>query len=124
MTYASWQPRYQVTTIEPGKLDLLVVTLIDGKRAALCSVLDYDAALAKARAFAAEHQCQIKVLPLTGPEARHFLDLKPDDPPTDIDPVLRAEMVERLLTVARESNDPDARRDAHDLLTEWGVISK
>jgi hypothetical protein len=124
MTYASWEPRYRVASIEPGKLDLLVVTLIDGKRAALCSVLDYDAAVAKARAFAAEHQCQIKVLPLTGPEARNFLDLTPDDPPSELDPVMRAEMVECLLTVARDSSDSDARRDAHDLLTEWGVISK
>ena len=124
MTYASWEPRHRVTTIEPGKLDLLVVTLIDGKRAALCSVLDYEAAVAKARAFAAEHQCQIKVLPLTGLEARHFLNLTLDDPPSELDPVLRAEMVKRLLTIARDSPDSDARRDAHDLLTEWGVISK
>lgn len=36
MTYASWEPRYRVTTVHPGKLDLFVVTLIDGKRATPC----------------------------------------------------------------------------------------
>lgn len=36
MTYVSWEPRYRVTTVHPGKLDLFVVTLIDGKRATPC----------------------------------------------------------------------------------------
>ena len=122
MTYASWQPRYRVETIAPGKLDLLVVTLINGKRAALCSVLDYDAALAKARAFGKDHRCQIKVLSLTGPEARNFFNWSDDDLPPEATDERKA-AIDQLLAIARDSNDTDARQDAFDLLNDLGVIT-
>ena len=123
MTYASWQPRYRVTTIAPGKLDLLVVTLIDGRRAALCAVTEYDEALAKARAFGAEHQCQIKVLPLTGPEARQFLDWTDDAPLPSPGPGEREGWIAQLMTIARDSPEPGAGADAFDLLKQMGVIT-
>ncbi|QHL91163.1 hypothetical protein GVO57_10470 [Sphingomonas changnyeongensis] len=121
MTYASWMPRYRVMTDTPGKLDLFVVTMIDGRRAALQPIDEYDAALAKARAFVSDHKCQVKVLPMTGPEVRNLLGIRPPDKPEPIDPALRRQMLDRLRRIARDSDD-DARRDAFDLLNDMGAM--
>lgn len=123
MTYASWEPRYRVTTVHPGKLDLFVVTLIDGKRATLAPVTEYESALAKARAFQRDHPCQIKVLPMTGPEVRNFLGLDLPERPVPIDAAVLQQITDTLLHVARESNDPDARADALALLTDLGEVA-
>ena len=122
MTYASWMPRYRVMTDTPGKLDLFVVTFIDGRRAALQPIDEYEAALAKARAFVADHKCQVKVLPMTGPEVRNMLGLRLPDKPERMDPVLRRQMVDRLRGIGRDSDDEDARRDAFDLLSDMGAM--
>lgn len=122
MTYASWEPRHRVTTIGPGKLDLFVLTLIDGKRATIDPITDYDAALAKAETFLRDHRCQIKVLPMTGSEARNLLGISLPARPEPMDAALRQQFVATLTQIARESSDGDARRDALDLLTEMGVL--
>lgn len=123
MTYTSWERRHRVTSVEPGKLNLFVLTLVDGKRAALDPIIDYDAALAKARAFYRDRPCQIKVLPLTGAEARNMLGITvPDDlQPTD---AADLRLIRDTLTdVLRNTGDPDARADALALLTEIGVVT-
>lgn len=122
MTYASWEPRHRCTTIAPGKLDVFVATLIDGRRAALGPVSEYDAAVAKARAFHRDHPCQVKVLPLTVAEARNLLVLASDAAPGADDAADRKLLSDTLLHVACESNDPDARREAIDLLTQMGAM--
>lgn len=122
MTYASWNRRYRVTTIQPGKLDLFVVTFIDGQRATIDPITDYEAALAKARSFHGERRCQIKVLPMTGPEVRNLLGIDLPDHPEPVDAAVRQMMVEMLIQVARDSNDADARADALKLLAEMGVL--
>ena len=81
MTHASWEPRYRITTVAPGKWDLFVLTLIDGKRASIDPVTDYEIALARARAFHRDNQAQIKVLPMTGPEVCNLLGIKHPDRP-------------------------------------------
>lgn len=123
MTYASWWPRHRVTTVEPGKLDVLVLTLVDGRRAAIDAVTDYEAAVARARAFVVDHRCQIKVLPLAPPEVFNMLGIRPDERPAD-DPAMRAQVVDRLMHIARESNDTDTRRDAFDALADMGVLTR
>jgi hypothetical protein len=122
MTYASWEPRYRVTTVAPGKLDLFAVTFIDGKQANIEPITDYQDALTKAEAFLREHQCQIKVLPMTGPEVRNLLGIRLPERPAPMDAAVRAQMVTTLKAIARDSNDGDARADALDLLTEMGVL--
>ena len=124
MTYASWEPRHRVTTVAPGKLDLFVLTLVDGRQAWLDPITAYDDALAKARAFHRERPCQVKVLPLTGTEACNLLRIKHPATPGPDDPALREMMVDRLRQIARDSADPDARRDAFDLLTEMGALPR
>ncbi len=122
MSYLSWEPRHRVTTISPGKLDLFVATFIDGKRATIDPITEYEAALTKAEAFLREHRCQIKVLPMTGEEVRNFLGISLPDHPEPMDADVRQQVIDTLMQVAREGSDPDARRDALELLTEMGVI--
>lgn len=123
MTYASWWPRHRVMTMEPGKSDVLVLTLVDGQRAAIDAVTDYEAAVARARAFIADHRCQIKVLPLALPEVFNMLGIRPDERPAR-EPALRQQVVDRLMYIARESSDTDARCDALDALVDMGVMSR
>ncbi|HYU94533.1 MAG TPA: hypothetical protein VE989_00010 [Sphingomicrobium sp.] len=122
MTYLSWEPRYRVTTISPGKLDLFVVTLIDGRRAYIDPVTNYDVALARADLFLEEHRSQIKVLPMTGPEVRNLLGIKLPNHPEPMDADVRQQIVRTLTQVVRESSDPDARADAIALLADMGVL--
>ena len=122
MTYAGWEPRHRVTTIAPGKLDLFVATYIDGKRASIQPITEYEDALAKARAFLLDHKCQIKVLPLSGLECRNLLGIAPAQSPEPISPVVHQEIVETLERVIRESSDGDARADALDLLKTTGGL--
>ena len=124
MTYASWEPRYRVTTISPGRLDLFVATYVDGKLAAWEPIDAYEAELAKARAFLRDHQCQIKVLPMGGREMMNLLGLKPTKEPTPFPPAMHQALVDRLKGIARDSDDLEARRDAFDLLNDIGVIQQ
>lgn len=123
MTYAAWDPKHRLTTIRPGKVDLFVLTLIDGKRASIAPVTDYEVALAKAQAFHRDHPCQIKVLSMSGPELFNFIGLTLPDRPQPIDAGILQEMTDTLMQVARESSDPDARTDALQLLTKLGVVT-
>lgn len=122
MTYAAWESRHRVTTIRPGKLDLFALTFIDGKRATIDPITDYEAALAKAEAFLREHRCQIKVLPMTGTEVRNLLGISLPDHPEPMDAAVRQQMIDTLKQVVRESGDPDARGDALGLLADMGVL--
>jgi hypothetical protein len=123
VTYASWEPRYRLTTVAPGKLDLFAITFVDGKRATIDPITNYDAALARARAFHREHQCQIKVLPMTGPEARNLLGIDLPDHPQPVDATVRQQMVGTLRQMVRESSDADARADALAMLTDMGGVA-
>lgn len=123
MSYAEWEPRYRVTTIAPGKIDLFAITYVDGKQAAVHPIMDYDEALAKARAFHRDNpRCQIKVLPVDGKEACNLLGIERAKTLQPIDPALRQQMIDRLMQIVGDSNDSDARRDALDLLKAWGVM--
>lgn len=124
MTYAAWGPRHRCTTIAPGKLDLFVVTLVEGKLGALDTVMDYEAALERAREFHRDNPCQIKVLPMSGEELRNYLGIelpKTQRPMTEAE----REMVHGKLTgILRDSNDADTRADALDLLSELGMVGR
>lgn len=123
MTYMSWEPRHRCMTIQPGKLDLFVVTLVDGRRVALDPITDYDAALARARAFHSDHRCQIKVLPMTGDELFNLLGIKRPESPQPFDAELHRTTVDRLWQIVRDSPDHEARADALALLTDMGVVT-
>lgn len=123
MTYPSWQPRHRLTTVPPGKLDLFVLTLVDGVRAAVDPVTEYDAALVRAQTFHRNTPCQIKVLPVTGPELRNLLGIATPDRPQPVDAAVCQLAVDTLIRVVSESSDPDARADALAMLTAMGVVT-
>ena len=122
MTYAAWGPRHRVTTVEPGKLDFFTVTLVEGRMAALDTVMDYEVALERAREFHRDNPCQIKVLPMAGEELRNYLGIelpKTKRPMTEDE---RGMVQDRLVGILRNSNDADARADALSLLSELGMV--
>lgn len=122
MSYASWEPRHRLTAIAPGKLDVFVLTLVNGKRAHIDAICNYDAAVARARAFHRDNPCQVKVLPLTGGELRNLLGAPVPSKPQPIDDATRQLIISTVTDVAANSSDTDARRDALALLREMGVL--
>ena len=123
MTYTGWERRHRVTTITPGKLDLFVVTFVEGKRAHVDNVYEYEIALDRARAFHRDNPCQIKVVPLTGTEFCNMFGIKPAASPEPLDQATRALLVGRLTEVACKSADADARTDAVALLKQMGELA-
>lgn len=122
MTYPSWEPRHRLTMIAPGKLDVFVLTLVNGKRAHIDAVCDYDVAVDRARAFHRDNPCQVKVLPLTGGELRNLLGTPVPNKPQPIDDATHQLIVSTITDVAANSSGTDARRDALALLREMGVL--
>lgn len=123
MTYAAWGPRHRVTTVAPGKLDTFVLVLVNGKPVKLHPVMEYEDALARARAFHRNHPCQMKVLPMTGEELFNLLGITRPTRPQPMDADDQMLMVTTLKSILRDSADPDARADALALLTDMGVVA-
>lgn len=124
MTYAAWEPRCRCTTVAPGKLDLFVVTLVEGRLAALDTVMDYEAALERARGFHRDNPCQIKVLPMTGEELRNYLGIELPKTRRPMTEAERKMVHDRMTNILRDSNDADARADALDLMSELGMVAR
>lgn len=122
MTYASWEPSPRVTTTTPGRLDIFVVTLVDGKLAKFDPISEYEAALERAQAFIKGHRVPIKVLCMSGPEFTNFAGIKPAERPEPIDFAERKALADMVLQIATDSSDPDARREAFALLKRMGVV--
>jgi hypothetical protein len=122
MTYTAWERRHRVTTIMPGKSDLFVVTFVEGKRAHVDNIYDYDVALERARAFHQDHPCQIKVIPLSGPEFCNMFGIEKAASPEPMDEATRGLLVARLTDIVCNSADRDARTDAVALLKQFGEL--
>ena len=68
MTHAGW-PFSGFFTTRPGKMDLFVLTLIDGEITHVEAIMDYDAAVTRAQALHCDRDCMVKVLPVTRRES-------------------------------------------------------
>lgn len=122
LTQTGWERRHRVTTIRPGKSDLFAVTFVEGKRAHVDPIYDYEVAVERATAFHRDHPCQIKVIPLSGLEFRNMFGIEVATSPEPLDDATRQLFISTLTDVAGNSNDGDARRDALLLLKEMGVL--
>ena len=122
--YQSWQPRYRAICADPGPEDLFVVILIDGRRVAIHPATDHFRWRWAAERLAASHQCQVKVLPMTGTEAMNFYGIKPAPPQSieNIDPAFREQAVENCFVVLSESGSQRDREQALELLTHLGAF--
>lgn len=114
----SWISIDRVVTAEPGPRDLCVVTFIEGVRAAINPVTEYEQARAKAIAFAKETKWSVKLLPVTGRELMGFMRVKPSDfaSPSASDAEMRQLVVSTCREALRECDDGTVRREAYDLL--------
>ncbi len=125
--YASWRPIYRAMCPDPGPRDLFAVILIDGKRAGLQNIGDFDEyeklSLAAAR-LAEQHKCQVKVLPMNGGELLNFFGIQPaaPQPIENMDPAFRAQAVQNCMDTIRECQDSRQRQEAMDLLRTLGVM--
>ena len=121
MNRASW-PFSGFFTTRPSKMDLFVLTLIDGEIVRIEAIMDYDAAVTRAQALHRDRDCQIKVLPVTGEVAFNLFGIKPPQRSEPIDPVLRRSFQVTLSRIARSSADRGARIEASELLKDMGVL--
>ncbi len=122
MTYPAWMTRNRVKTIVPGKFDLVTLTLVDGRRANIRPITEYDAAVAAARVMLETHQCDIMVLPLSASAIGGMLSLGPPQAGEPGDAAERQETINLLINILVESGDSDARRDAYRQLDRIEVI--
>lgn len=120
MTHASW-PFSGFFTTRPRRMDLFVLTLIDGEITSIETIMDYDAAVTRAHALQRDRDCQVKVLPVTSEVVFSLFGIKPPERPEQMDPALRRKLVNRLAKIARSSADRGARVEATALLKEMGV---
>ena len=121
MTHAGW-PFTGFFTTRPGKLDLFVLTLIDGEIVSVEAIMDYDAALTRAQAVHRSRDCRIKVLPVKAEVVFNLFGIEPPDRPEPVDAAVREQMVSRLVQIARKSRDRGARIEAASLLEDMGVL--
>lgn len=125
--YRSWRPRFRAMCPEPGPQDLFLVILVNGQRARIRSVEHYDRWRAAAERLADEHQCQVKVLPMTGDELMNFYGIVPGPPQSieklkEDDPEFYEQSVRNCMDVLRECGSQDDREQALDLLTKMGAL--
>lgn len=120
MTNAGW-PYSGFFTTRPGKMDLFVLTLIDGEIVGIDAVTEYDAAVARAHALHRDRDCQIKVLAVTGEVVFSLFGIKPPEYPEPMDPALRRTFINTLTRIAQSSSDRGARIEAAELLGKMGV---
>lgn len=125
--YASWQPIHRAMCPLPGPRDQFVVILINGKRMGFQLIGDFDQfdKLSTAAAkLAAEHKCQVKLLPMTGGELMNFLGIEPaaSQPIDSMDPSFRQQAIRNCMSVISECDDARLRQDATDMLRALGVM--
>ena len=118
----SWNSQNRVVTAYPGPKDSFVVTLGDGKRIDMCSVEEYDAALARASILAKETKLAVKVLPMTAAELINFAGIKASDlaTSTEAESALRRQVVTTLREAMIEADDRETRAEAQTLLVGMG----
>jgi hypothetical protein len=122
--YRSWRPRFRAMCPEPGPQDLFLVILVNGQRASIQSVEDYDRWRWAAEQLAEQQQCQVKVLPMTGDEMMNFCGISPHPPQpiANLDPEFREQAVRNCLDVLRECGSQEDRAQALGLLTKMGAL--
>jgi hypothetical protein len=123
--YRSWRSVYRAMCPEPGPRDLFIVILINGKRVAVHHADEYDKWRTAAERLAAQEDCNVKVLPMSGSELMNFLGVEPDpaQPIANLDPVFRAQAVKNCMDVLREGGSGERdRADALDMLNHLGVL--
>lgn len=122
--YRSWRAAHRAMCPEPGPRDLFLVILINGRRATIQHADEYDRWRKAAERLAAQEQCDVKVLPMSGGEMMNFLGIEPAPPQpiANLDPAFREQAVKNCMDVLRECASERDRADALDMLGHLGVL--
>ena len=108
----------------PVLRDHVGVTFIDGRRAAIHPVSDYETVRAHAQTFAQEAKRSVKVLPMSITELMGFMGLTDADLTaslSDADEAKdRALIVTTCHEILRHCEDAGVRKEAYDLLIRMG----
>lgn len=112
-----------IAALRPAAGDLVVMTTLDGRVAALDPVGDYDGAISRALTLAGKHRrSAVKVLTMTLVEAVTFCGIGFDAFTADIsDAELRERTVAACLPMLDHPN-PRERNEARALLEHWGAM--
>jgi len=122
--YRSWRAPFRAMCPEPGPRDLFLVILINGKRVAIQQAAEYDKWRAAAEQLAAQEDCNVKVLPMSGSELMNFLGVEPEasQPIASLDAAFREQAVKNCMDVLRTGSGERDRADALDMLGHLGVL--
>lgn len=112
-----------IAALRPSHLDVVVVTTLAGKVAALDGVPDYDAAIQRALKLAERNRgAPVKVLPMTMGEALTFCGISVHDFLSDYTDEQWREHCIRVCTPGLTDPDPRVRADARAVLTDLGAM--
>lgn len=125
-----WTPEQnQVRVMEPAPDDLFVVITVNGKRALVWPITDYDRAVQVANGFVnrvrGPRPVTIKVRCMSGTELMDHMGLTHGTAAQNLSPKDGADrqlMIETCKSALLKSNDAAVRADAHDLLTRLGAL--
>ncbi len=114
-----------VAALRPALGDVVVVTTLSGKVAALDPIHSYDAAIDRALTLAGKNRGKpVKVLPMTMTEALGFCRIPVAEFMADMtDEQWRAHCI-AVCTPALTDPDPRVRADALEVLTSLGVTQQ
>lgn len=124
-SWQSWRPVYRAVCPEPGRRDVFLVVLVNGRRVSVQPVTDYERLRDVLETFAREQECYVKMLPMTGSELMAFCGITPSEPqPMDtLEPAFRAQAVLNCLDVLEQGVEPCERQEALDLLRKLGALN-
>lgn len=111
-----------IAALRPAYGDVVVLTTLGGKLAALHPVADYDAAISRALTLAAERRGPVKVLPMTMCEALAFCGITVDEFLSDMTDEQWRDHCVTVCTPALTNPDPRVRADAFAVLSNLGAL--
>lgn len=123
--FRPWRERNLATCPQPSPHDQFVVVLVNGKRVTFQPLIDYEKLRSAAEQLAEEHQCPVKVLPMTCDEMMNFLGIEtaPPQPIENLDRVFRVQAVKNCMDTLRTSAEPGECDVAINLLRKLGVLN-
>lgn len=118
----SWADQNPLVSFEPCPRDVCVVTLVDGRRAAVDHATDYHKAHSAASELARRGPAPVKVLPMQAGELAHFLGFEAGDLAAGSHRYQedRALLLRTCREALHESNEKSVRDDARGLLLALG----
>lgn len=111
-----------IAALRPGPGDMVIVTTLGGKLAALDARHDYEGAIDRALTLAGERRGPTKVIPMTLVEAATFCGITYEKLMADMSEEQWRNYCIGICTPLVSDHDPKVRADATELLTSLGAM--